>query len=133
MQDTVPSEPAPRATGENKNLPGGSLDLENVNPLQQAILQRVRDAEARGSWLPKMSAAQWIVSTLIAIVLVAGIFNVVDAGLTAFQKFTEVSMGSGPAPPAEPVADETTPAVDVTKPLAVIVVPESPSVAPSAE
>ena len=124
------NESAPAAAPGDKNAPGGSLDLENVNPLQQAILQRVRDAQARERWLPEMSVAQWIVSAFIAIVLVAGIFNVVDAGLTAFQKFTEVSMGSRSSPPAEPVAAEATPAVDVTKPFAVILVPESPPVAP---
>lgn len=110
---TVPPAPPPQPLG-------GSLDLENVNPLQLAVLERARAAEKRGHWLPEITRAQWVLSAVVAVIIVAAIFKVVDGGLTAFQKFTEVyAKGNEPAAPAEP------PPVDLTAPLAIILVPEN--------
>ncbi|MEQ1581175.1 MAG: hypothetical protein ABL964_11320 [Steroidobacteraceae bacterium] len=101
------------------------VDLDNVNVMQQAILERVQRANQRGSWLPRITPLQWVVSGIIALILVAGIFNVVDAGLTAFQKFAEVAMKPPPETQAAPA-----PPVDVSQPLAIMVIPEG---APAAE
>ncbi len=133
----VMNEPAPRRIKTVPPAPppqplGGSLDLENVNPLQLAVLERARAAEKRGHWLPEITRAQWVLSAVVAVIIVAAIFKVVDGGLTAFQKFTEVyakGNGNEPAPAAE------APPVDLTAPLAIILVPENsaaPSPAPAA-
>lgn len=111
---------------------GDRVDLDRVNVMQQAILERVQREHQRGHWLPRITPLQWVLSAIIAVVLVAGIFNVVDAGLTAFQKFAEVAMRPQPAP-----ADEPAQPVDVSEPFAIMVVPdsvpaaESPSSSPS--
>jgi hypothetical protein len=120
--EAFPADAAPK---------GGSVDLATVNVLQQAILQRVRDADARGRWLPQISRTQWIVSAVIALVIVAGIFNVVDAGLRAFQKFAEVSMQSRQQPAPQPVTAEPAPPVDVSAPFIVTLVPESTPTTPA--
>ncbi len=99
---------------------GDRVDLENVNLMQQAILERVQRANQRGTWLPRITPLQWLVSGIIALILVAGIFNVVDAGLTAFQKFAEVAMRPQPAQETAPQQP-----VDVSEPFAIMVVPES--------
>jgi hypothetical protein len=99
---------------------GDRVDLDNVNVMQQAILERVQQANRRGSWLPRITPLQWLFSGIIALILVAGIFNVVDAGLTAFQKFAEVTMRPQPAGQAAPQQP-----VDVSEPLAIMLVPES--------
>ncbi len=112
---------------------GGSVDLETVNVLQQAILQRVRDADARGRWLPQISRTQWVVSAVIAVIIVAGIFNVVDAGLRAFQKFAEVSLRSRQQAAAQPTTVEPAPPVDVSAPFIVTLVPEAAPAAPEPE
>ena len=104
------------------------VDLDHVNVMQQAILERVQRANERGAWLPRITPLQWLVSGIIALILVAGIFNVVDAGLTAFQKFAEVAMRPDPAPSAEPRAP-----VDPSEPVAIMVVPDTaPAAAPPA-
>lgn len=117
MNETAPTDPTPDARTPRAD----KVDLEHVNPLQQAVIDRARAAGERGKWLPEISAAQWVVSILIALVVVYGIFSVVDAGLTAFQKFAEVAMQ-----PAAPPADAPpAPAVDITQPVPIILVPES--------
>ena len=99
---------------------GDRVDLDNVNVMQQAILERVQRANQRDSWLPRITPMQWVVSGIIALILVAGIFNVVDAGLTAFQKFAEVAMRPDPTPAAAPQAP-----IDPSEPVAIMVVPEA--------
>ena len=99
---------------------GDRVDLDRVNVMQQAILERVQREHQRGAWLPRITPLQWVLSAVIAVILVAGIFNVVDAGLTAFQKFAEVAMKPQPAP----AADTAQPA-DESEPIAIMVVPES--------
>ncbi len=119
MNETASSD-STSASGERH---GGSVDLDTVNPLQLAVMERARAEGTKGQWLPNMSTAQWIVSGIIALVFVTGIFRVVDGGLTAFQKFTEVYSQSNPAPEAPPPAPE----VDLSQPVQIILVPRSPA------
>lgn len=100
------------------------MDLEHVNPLQQAVIERARAAGSRDKWLPEISIPQWILSVLVALLIVYGIFKVVDGGLTAFQKFAEVALRPSPAetPPA--------PEIDLTQPVPIILVPEGASAPP---
>lgn len=128
MNETAPTDSTPSSA----HRPGGRVDLDTVNSLQRAVMERARAEGLKGQWLPNMSTAQWIVSGIIAVVFVAGIFRVVDGGLTAFQKFTEVYSQSNPPPEtAPPVA----PAVDLTQPVQIILVPQAPepAISPPAE
>jgi hypothetical protein len=120
MNETAPQEPTPEAPDGEMQARADRVDLDNVNVMQQAILERVQRANQRGSWLPRITPLQWLVSGIIALILVAGIFNVVDAGLTAFQKFAEVAMKAPPETQAEPAQS-----VDASQPLAIMVIPES--------
>jgi len=111
------------ALPEQPERPAGSrVDLDHVNPLQQAVIDRARAAGERGKWLPEMTITQGIISVLIAIVVVYGIFRAVDKGLEAFQRFAEVSMESGQQQPAQ--ESTAAPEVDVTQPVPIILVPE---------
>ena len=120
MNETAPQEPPLDASDEKMRPRGDRVDLDNVSLMQQAILDRVRHSHQRGAWLPRITPLQWVVSAVIAVILVAGIFNVVDAGLTAFQKFAEAATRPQPAQAAEPQAP-----VDASEPIAIMVVPES--------
>jgi len=115
-----PEPQAPTPAGEMRAR-GDRVDLDNVNVMQQAILERVQRAHQRGEWLPRITPLQWALSVIVALVLVAGIFNVVDAGLTAFQKFAEVAMKPDPEP-----APEATRPVDPAEPVAIMVLPAGP-------
>lgn len=124
-QETAqPREPVDPDSGTH----GGSLDLDRVNPLQQAILERARRDEERGRWWPEMTRAQWVVSAIVAAIMATAIFRVVDGGLEAFQRFAEAMA----TPPPEAAAPEPPP-VDVSIPYSVILVPEeAPPRPPSA-
>lgn len=116
MNETAPTD----STATSAHRPGGRVDLDTVNSLQLAVMERARAEGMKGQWLPNMSTAQWIVSGIVALIFVAGIFRVVDGGLTAFQKFTEVYTQGVPEPPAAPAP---LPEVDLTKPVPIILVP----------
>jgi hypothetical protein len=116
-----PEAQAPSAAPAGDMKPRADrVDLDNVNVMQQAILERVRRAQQRGQWLPRITPLQWLLSAIVAVILVAGIFNVVDAGLTAFQKFAEVAMRPDPEPAPEAVRP-----VDPSEPVAIMVVPDT--------
>ncbi|MEY4933538.1 MAG: hypothetical protein RLZZ403_1858 [Pseudomonadota bacterium] len=125
MNETAPQDPPRPAPDGETQARRDRVDLDHVNVMQQAILERVQREHQRGSWLPRITPLQWALSAVIAAILVAGIFSVVDAGLTAFQRFAEVAMRPQPAPAVEPVQP-----VDVSQPFTIMVVPES---APAAE
>jgi hypothetical protein len=120
MNETAPQEPHLDASDEEMRARADRVDLDNVNVMQQAILERARQSHQRGAWLPRITPLQWVVSAVIAVILVAGVFNVVDAGLAAFQKFAEAVTRPQPAQAAEPQAP-----VDASEPIAIMVVPES--------
>lgn len=120
---------SPDPTTDARPQAGEQVDLEHVNPLQQAVIERARAAETRGKWLPGISTPQWIVSALVAVAVVYGIFKIADNGLAAFQKFAEVYMRSNTQPAADlPAAPE----VDLTQPVPIILVPESGGAPPPA-
>ncbi len=125
MNETAPQDPPRPAQDGETQARRDRVDLDHVNVMQQAILERVQREHQRGTWLPRITPLQWALSAVIAAILVAGVFSVVDAGLTAFQKFTEVAMRPQPAPAVEPVQP-----VDVAQPFTIMVAPES---APAAE
>lgn len=119
MNETEAQAPSAAPAGDMKPR-ADRVDLDNVNVMQRAILERVQREHGRGAWLPTITPLQWAISAVVAVILVIGIFNVVDAGLTAFQKFAEVAMRPDPEP-----APETVRPVDPSEPVAIMVVPDT--------